>query len=317
METRRQGAIVILVAAGIGLLAGCNFPRPPSPQEVAQTAAAETVSAQLTEVSRATATLPPTNTPAPPLETATPPPPTAPPPTATTGCADNSQFVADVTVPDDTNYAAGAAFTKTWRLRNTGTCPWTTSFDVVFVDGNGMGGPASVPLAGQVPPGSTVDVSVNLTAPSTNGTHRGNWRMRNDKDILFGTLFYVRIVVGPTPTPTASVHKAGNVALDSSSTGDLDTGSVPGGGGADLWHHAVSASERYLAPQNGATIRKMSGAPDYAACAGASLSSGEVNFDDISAGDWYCYKTNEGRFGRFEVDSKGATSINLDFRTWK
>ena len=27
-----------------------------------------------------------------------------------------AQFVADVTIPDGTNFAAGTAFTKTWRL---------------------------------------------------------------------------------------------------------------------------------------------------------------------------------------------------------
>lgn len=316
MKIKHSIRILLVLVAGLGLLAACNFPRSASPQEVAQTAAAETVSAQLTQLSQATATLPPTNTPPPPLETATPPPPTAPPPTATTGCAESSQFVTDVTIPDDTNVGAGSAFTKTWRLRNTGTCPWTTSFDVVFVDGNSMSGPASVPLAGSVPPGSTVDVSINLVAPSTNGKHRGNYRLRNDKDVLFGTLFYVQIAVGPTPTPTAGVHKSANVTLSEGDTVDLDSGAIPGGGGADGWYEVVTPSEKYFTPQNGASYKESSGKPDKAACAASSLSTGKINFSDVSVGDIFCYKTSDGRYGRFEVEGKGASTLSLDFLTW-
>ncbi len=53
-------------------------------------------------------------------------------------------FVKDVSVPDGTEIAAGAKFTKTWRLVNSGTCTWTTAYDLVFVDGSAMGAPAAV-----------------------------------------------------------------------------------------------------------------------------------------------------------------------------
>ena len=45
---------------------------------------------------------------------------------------DWAQFVADVTVPDGTSYAANTAFRKTWRLKNIGACTWTTSYALVF-----------------------------------------------------------------------------------------------------------------------------------------------------------------------------------------
>ena len=69
-----------------------------------------------------------------------------------TGVTDRAQFVADVTVPDGTRYDPGATFTKTWRLKNIGTCTWTTSYTLVFDSGDadgchGFGGnfPSSVP----------------------------------------------------------------------------------------------------------------------------------------------------------------------------
>src|SRR3972149_916600 len=134
MITRQRVAFLLVLAAFVALVASCNFPRQPSPQELAATAAAQTVSAQLTQISAA------------------PPPP---PPTATPGCTDLSQYVSDVTIPDNTQMTPGQNFTKTWRLRNSGTCTWTTAYDAVFVDGNAMGGVAAVPLAGSAPPTST------------------------------------------------------------------------------------------------------------------------------------------------------------------
>jgi hypothetical protein len=41
------------------------------------------------------------------------------------GCTDIAAFVADVTIPDNTVMAPNQPFTKTWRLRNDGTCTWT------------------------------------------------------------------------------------------------------------------------------------------------------------------------------------------------
>ncbi|HSR21147.1 MAG TPA: NBR1-Ig-like domain-containing protein, partial [Anaerolineales bacterium] len=106
----------------------------------------------------------------------------SPPPS---GC-DRAQFIADVTVPDGTVFAPGASFSKTWRLKNVGTCAWTTSYSLVFDSGEKMGGPDSAFLPAYVPPGSTVDVTVSLTAPSTIGTYRGYWKFANAGGARFG-----------------------------------------------------------------------------------------------------------------------------------
>ncbi len=106
----------------------------------------------------------------------------APPPAG----SDRAQFVSDVTVPDGTLYTAGTTFTKTWRLKNIGTSTWSTSYSMVFDSGNQMGGPNSVPMPKSVAPGDTVDVSVNLTAPSTAGSYRGFWKFQNSSGVRFG-----------------------------------------------------------------------------------------------------------------------------------
>jgi len=102
------------------------------------------------------------------------------------------QFVTDVTIPDGTVVTPGQNFTKTWRLKNIGTCAWTPSYTVVFSDGNSMNGPTTQALTTNVNPGQTVDISVALTAPTTPGEYTGNWKIRDASGGSFGK-FYVQI----------------------------------------------------------------------------------------------------------------------------
>jgi hypothetical protein len=104
---------------------------------------------------------------------------------AVQACTDRAQFVADVTVPDGTRYDPGATFKKTWRLRNVGTCTWTTSYTMVFDTGTQMGSTTSVNLTNTAP-GQTVDVSVDMTAPNAAGHYIGYWKFKNASGVLFG-----------------------------------------------------------------------------------------------------------------------------------
>ena len=99
---------------------------------------------------------------------------------------DHVQFIADVTVPDGTKYEPGATFKKTWRLKNIGTCAWTTSYSLVFDSGEQMGAPASIKFPSEVKPGQTIDINVDMTAPTKAGHYRGYWKFKNASGILFG-----------------------------------------------------------------------------------------------------------------------------------
>jgi hypothetical protein len=103
-----------------------------------------------------------------------------------------------VTYPDNTTVNAGEKFTKTWKLQNVGTCTWT-GYLVAFVDGDRMGSPDSVSVP-ETSAKSPVDVSVELTAPTSDGTYRGNYELRNasGEPVLMGTesIFWVQVVVG-------------------------------------------------------------------------------------------------------------------------
>ena len=113
-------------------------------------------------------------------------------------CSNAAQFVADATVPDNTIMRAGASFTKTWRLRNTGTCTWSTSYKLVRDSGAALGGPVSVKVPRAVARNSPVDISVQLVAPSTRGTYTGYWQLADAGNRRFGPKIKVVIVV-PDP----------------------------------------------------------------------------------------------------------------------
>lgn len=206
-------AYLLMVIAGSMLLAGCNLPtrnqtETPAGSEAVQTAAALTVAAYATQVAGTPVAATPTMAPAATQQPTTPPPtqaPTVPPlptsrPTEVTPC-DRGDFGADVTIPDDTLMNPGEKFTKTWRIKNTGSCTWSTSYEAVFVDGNAMNAPVSVKLPKSVAPGDTVDISVEMTAPMEPKTYRGNWKLRNASSAVFGLgskgdqSFFVQIVV--------------------------------------------------------------------------------------------------------------------------
>ena len=115
-------------------------------------------------------------------------------PTATSDvCADSAVFVADVTVPDGTSWAAGQTFNKIWRVRNTG-CPWGAGYQLVFASGEAMSSTRAIPVPNTAS-GATADLLVAMTAPTAPGVHNGTWRLRNASGVLFGTIVTVKINV--------------------------------------------------------------------------------------------------------------------------
>ena len=132
------------------------------------------------------------------------------PTSASAATCDWAQFVSDVTVPDGAKYEPGATFKKTWRLKNIGTCTWTTSYSLVFDSGAQMGAPASIKFPSEVKPGATIDISADMTAPSAAGHYRGYWKFKNASGVLFGIGYtanrpwWVDINVTSTP-PSGSI----------------------------------------------------------------------------------------------------------------
>jgi ABC-type amino acid transport substrate-binding protein/heat shock protein HslJ len=159
---------------------------------------------------------PPTPEPTPeasetPLPTATEDPNTPTP----TPCIDAMEFVKDLNYDDEdlSNFPdvdPGEAFQKGWQLKNSGSCTWTGSYFIKFSHGNNpdaqMGGqPTSV--KGEVNPGETYDMYVDLVAPELPGEYVGYWQMHNAESKPFGQTIWVAVEVRNLnpETPTATV----------------------------------------------------------------------------------------------------------------
>ena len=175
------------------ILSSCNLPTEAQETEEPNaifTQAALTVQAQLQEATPfSTPTLPPpapTNTAITFPTSAAPATATLPPASSATPVCDQAQFIKDVTIPDGTVVSPNEAFTKTWRLKNVGNCTWS-GYSLVFDSGESMNGTSPIAI-GTVNPGQEIDLSVNLTAPSTNGSYRSYWRIRNASGILLPVL---------------------------------------------------------------------------------------------------------------------------------
>ena len=121
-------------------------------------------------------------------------------------------MIADVTVPDNSQMSFGQKFTKTWRFMNNGKCNWS-GYTIAFVAGDRMSSPDTAPVP-QTAPGQTVDVSIELTAPSLDGSYTGFYELRNasGQTLAIGieNTFWVQILIGnvaaaPVVAPTIAI----------------------------------------------------------------------------------------------------------------
>jgi hypothetical protein len=126
--------------------------------------------------------------------------------TWTPSTCDYSAFLADLDIVDYSLIYPGTSFTKTWRIKNIGTCTWTTDYRFTYISGDPMGAD-TIYLPRAVPPGGTIDISLQMKAPDIEEDYSNFWRLRNTAGEIFGTTFFVAVEVSLdageiTPTET-------------------------------------------------------------------------------------------------------------------
>jgi hypothetical protein len=219
MKTKTTVLMTIIIMLSL-LMSGCGGSEaeatPTLSVESIQTYAVGTFSSGLTQ----TALAAPTNTPTP-TSTVTPLPIATlvniTPFATTIGVNPTSScnmmsYVNDVTIPDNTPMAPGETFTKTWKVKNSGTCAWEAGYKFAFTSGDAMNG-ATYTLPQSVPANTVVDISIEMTAPNKPGSVRGNWRMSTTAGQFFGDEVYLVILVGG----------AGEAATDTSAPAPTET----------------------------------------------------------------------------------------------
>ncbi len=158
-----------------------------------------------------------------PIPTPDPAQPTATPAPPPTNCVNHMAFIQDLNYDDNNmttpaQFLPGQTFSKGWRIQNTGTCTWDSSFNFVFTRGNNslarMGG-MPTPVQGTVAPGQTYDMYVNLVAPAAPGIYQGFWTMRAPNGILFGEAVWVgiQVVAQATATPAPTQTPSPNISF--------------------------------------------------------------------------------------------------------
>jgi hypothetical protein len=348
---RIKPSLLLVCLLLLAILSACNFPAgdATATQGLNSTQAHETVVARVTEVAMQTATVAaggPTQTPAPVTPSDTPAagtPSSTPAPTFTPSSTQNTCDVVgpgnpiDVTIPDDTEIVVGATFTKVWRLVNQGTCTWTNQYAVVWDSGDQLGVENVVFLDGSVPPGASVDISVEMKAPTTPGSYQSNWKLRNASGVLFGLSgtgpFWVRIeAVNPTPTPTVtptrtptatptpSIQVSGTRELVVGNTLNLDNLFVNDGDGNDISYVTDINDSHLINPLGGASITVYGASqPGLANCQNAGLGQTGVSVEAQAIGTYLCFQTDQGRYGWLQISAldpdTGALTLNIV--TWQ
>jgi len=169
------------------LLSACNYPFQPAqpteePVDVVATSVAmimQTFEAEQQLTQTAAAAQPSATFTPPVMQTSTPQATTALMGTPTVGGCLQSIFISE-TIPDGSYYSYNQSFTKTWTIRNTGTCTWEPTYKLMFVSGEQMSGPNEVLLGKTVAPNADVTLSVPLKAPSWESDFSGTWALRSD-----------------------------------------------------------------------------------------------------------------------------------------
>jgi hypothetical protein len=260
-------------------------------------------------------------------------------------CTDRAEFITDVTVPDGADFTPGQAFIKTWRLRNSGTCTWTSFYDLIFDHGDAMSGPSSHALPALVHPGATVDLSVNLVAPGAEGGYKGYWLLRNSEGVLFGigvsanVAFWVEIEVleaeeedesplilelVPMPLFPLFVSSGTGQSLPTGGCFDLDAGSMVGCGSAaaDFRYNAELRMEGFppmmtaifeLDPRHSARFDYFgSDTPSSSDCQAVGLSTSTFEVQPKV----YCYLTEAGKYGYIKINSASMMHMSFDWATY-
>jgi hypothetical protein len=197
--------LAILLALLLAACAPKETPMPTPDIGAIQTAAAQTVIADISATAAAAASLTPLASPTlePTLVSAGTPTVTvtmtvgvlSTPGGTQLGLCDNAVWVSDVTVLDGSVMTPGQEFLKTWKVRNTGDCTWGAGYTIVYGGYNDKMGGVPAALATSVIPNQEVEVSVQFKAPTKAGEYLSAWRMANPSGYAFGQFFFVKIIV--------------------------------------------------------------------------------------------------------------------------
>ena len=233
---------------------------------------------------------------------------TPPRPANEAGCTNKAMFVADVTVPDNTVINAGEKFTKTWRVSNAGTCVWAWDYTLAYYSENRMGALEATPLDITYP-GQTLDISVELTAPSSPGTYRGNFVIKNPEGLIMqvdndSRLWLIIKVENTAPTATTS---ASSNAAPTSTSGSTTSSSGSGGVNCAFTTDVLRLTDTINTLN---AYRARNGLPDYTVNT-LLVRAAQRHANDMACNNLFVHTGSDGSTPETRVAATGYSSANV------
>lgn len=132
-------------------------------------------------------------------------------------CVNKAAYYGEVLTPDGTILDPRAAFVKSWKVRNEGSCHWGEGYQLVFLSGDNLGSASTYPLP-EAEPGQIIEIAVPMTAPAAPGGYHAEWQFADASGQTFGmgsagtypltTRVGVRTLVPPPPVdPDCAVER--------------------------------------------------------------------------------------------------------------
>jgi hypothetical protein len=120
-----------------------------------------------------------------------------PAPTGTSlPCTNDVTFGQDLTVPDGSEVLPGSAIDKQWRVTNSGTCNWDSTYRLKLIFGEALGASTEQALY-PARAGTEATLRIVFIAPLEEGTYQSAWQAFGPEGEAFGDSVFMQIIVSP------------------------------------------------------------------------------------------------------------------------
>ena len=121
---------------------------------------------------------------------------------------------------------------KTWEVRNSGSCSWDSTYRLVLTGGEAMGYQGPFPIPQPVAPGETVLLTADLVAPEGDGFHESDFMLLSPQGELFGVGAFgggrLAVVVQVVEQPINILYDFSQMACEAAWESDEDALPCPG-----------------------------------------------------------------------------------------
>jgi hypothetical protein len=126
---------------------------------------------------------------------------------------------------------------------------------------------------------------------------------------------------GGLPPPPQPIHSQDSLQIQQTFSVDLDEGNLSSGPDTDVWFQAVTQSQLFLKPMNGAQLAVGDKSNrGYDGCSAEAFSPNAVPLNMLPPGSYVCFATNQGRVGQFRVQSLSGgvpKKLTIQYTTWE